>query len=52
MLDVYNHPRFSTIEARIRFVTVLATGLRAAFASITRTSRVASIHYASMLAEM
>jgi DNA replication and repair protein RecF len=56
LLDVYDVQlaglAVSTIEARIRFVTELASELRSAFASITRTSRVASIHYASKLAGM
>jgi DNA replication and repair protein RecF len=36
----------ATITARTQFVATLAPELRAAFASITRTSRVAGLHYA------
>jgi DNA replication and repair protein RecF len=54
LLDIYDEQlaRFAvdTIEARIRFTTTLAPELRAAFASITRTPRVASMRYASKLA--
>ncbi|HEU0030955.1 MAG TPA: DNA replication/repair protein RecF [Kofleriaceae bacterium] len=54
MLDVYDEQlarlAVSTIEARSRFAATLAPELRAAFAAITRTSRVASMHYASKLA--
>jgi DNA replication and repair protein RecF len=54
LLDVYDDQlsRFAvaTIEARIRFASTLAPELRAAFAAITRTPRVASMQYASKLA--
>ena len=56
LLDVYDVQlaglAVATIEARIRFVTAIAPELRAAFAAITRTPRVASMHYASKLAGM
>ena len=53
LLEVYDEQlatlAVSTIEARLRFTTVLAPELRTAFAAITRTSRVASMRYASKL---
>lgn len=53
LLDVYDEQlamlAVSTIEARVRFTTMLAPELRAAFAAITRTSRVASMRYASKI---
>lgn len=56
LLDIYDAQlarlAVDTIAARGRFAAALAPELRAAFAAITRTSRVASMHYASKLAGM
>jgi DNA replication and repair protein RecF len=53
-LDVYDDQlarlAVATIDARIRFATTLGPELRAAFAAITRTPRVAGMRYESKLA--
>jgi DNA replication and repair protein RecF len=54
LLDIYDeqlaHLAVESIASRSRFLGLLAPELRAAFAAITRTSRVAGVHYASKLA--
>ena len=53
LLEVYDEQlavlSAAIVDARIRFTTLLAPELRAAFAAITRTTRVASLRYASKL---